>query len=78
VDPRRKAFIQARKKSPVVITINLKPAERTILGLFIQNKYDVKFAPREGMRRISTQFKSYTHGRAYTQDWAAFKDIELV
>lgn len=74
--PDEKLLFQRKKKAPVVIN-DLKPAERTILGLFIQNKYDVKFAPREETQDISDVLQRLYAWTAYTQDWA-FKDIELV
>lgn len=36
--PEEVLLFKRKKKAPVVIN-DLKPAERTILGLFIQNKY---------------------------------------
>jgi hypothetical protein len=74
--PDEKLLFKRKKKAPVVIN-DLKPAERTILGLFIQNKYDVKFAPREEAQDISDVLQQLYAWTAYTQDWA-FKDIELV
>lgn len=74
--PDEKAIFKRKKKVAVVIN-DLKPAERTILGLFIQNKYDVKFSPREEAQDISDVLNKLYAWTAYTQDWA-FKDIELV
>lgn len=74
--PEEKLVFKRKKKAPVVIN-DLKPAERTILGLFIQNKYDVKFAPREEAQDISDVLQKLYAWTAYTQDWN-FKDIELV
>lgn len=72
------AFFKKKNKTPIVLN-QLKPAERTILGLFIQNKYDVKFSPREGddsqgLADILSKLYAYT---AYSQDWA-YKDISMV
>ena len=74
--PEEVLLFKRKKKAPVVIN-DLKPAERTILGLFIQNKYDVKFSPREEMQDISDVLNKLYAWTAYTQDWH-FKDIELV
>ena len=74
--PEEELLFKRKKKAPVVIN-DLKPAERTILGLFIQNKYDVKFSPREEMQDISDVLNKLYAWTAYTQDWH-FKDIELV
>jgi hypothetical protein len=74
--PEEKLLFKRKKKAAVVIN-DLKPAERTILGLFIQNKYDVKFSPREEMQDISDVLNKLYAWTAYTQDWH-FKDIELV
>lgn len=72
------AFFKRKKKTAIVLN-QLKPAERTILGLFIQNKYDVKFSPREGddsqgLSDVLSKLYAYT---AYSQDWA-YKDISMV
>jgi hypothetical protein len=74
--PEENLLFKRKKKAAVVIN-DLKPAERTILGLFIQNKYDVKFSPREEMQDISDVLNKLYAWTAYTQDWH-FKDIELV
>jgi hypothetical protein len=74
--PEENLLFKRKKKAAVVIN-DLKPAERTILGLFIQNKYDVKFSPREEMQDISDVLNKLYAWTAYTQDWS-FKDIELV
>lgn len=68
-----------KKKNKTALVFNqLKPAERTILGLFIQNKYDVKFSPRESNSQdISDVLQKLYAFTAYSQDWS-FKDIELV
>ena len=74
--PDEKLLFKRKKKAPVVIN-DLKPAERTILGLFIQNKYDVKFAPREQAQDISDVLQRLYAWTAYSQDWA-HKDIDTV
>lgn len=74
--PKEKAVFKRKGKTPVVIN-DLKPAERTILGLFIQNKYDVKFAPREETQDISDVLQKLYAWTAYSQNWA-YKDIETV
>lgn len=71
-------FFKKKRKTAIVLN-QLKPAERTILGLFIQNKYDVKFSPREGdesqgLSDVLSKLYAYT---AYSQDWA-YKDISMV
>lgn len=75
-DEELKLFV---KKNKTALVFNqLKPAERTILGLFIQNKYDVKFSPRESNSQdISDVLQKLYAFTAYSQDWS-FKDIELV
>lgn len=68
----------AKKNKTALVFNQLKPAERTILGLFIQNKYDVKFSPRESNSQdISDILQKLYAFTAYSQDWS-FKDIELV
>jgi hypothetical protein len=75
-DDELKQFV---KKNKTALVFNqLKPAERTILGLFIQNKYDVKFSPRESNSQdISDVLQKLYAFTAYSQDWS-FKDIEMV
>lgn len=63
-------------KEPVVFH-EIKASERTVLGLFIQNRYDVKFGPVEE----TDQDLSDVWNKLYTaiggqQDWA-FEDIDL-
>lgn len=71
-------LVLKRKKKIGVVINDLKPAERTILGLFIQNKYDIKFSPRDdGVQDISDVLQKLYVWTAYSQDWA-FKDIEIV
>lgn len=74
--PAEKALFKRKKKAPVVIN-DLVPAQRTILGLFIQNKYDVKFAPREQAQDISDVLQRLYAWTAYSQDWAQ-KDVVTV
>lgn len=71
------AFFKKKNKTALVFN-QLKPAERTILGLFIQNKYDVKFSPRESSAQdISDILQKLYAFTAYSQDWS-YKDIDLV
>lgn len=67
------------KKNKTALVFNqMKPAERTILGLFIQNKYDVKFSPRESNSQdISDILQKLYAFTAYSQDWSHL-DIEMV
>lgn len=68
--------LSSKKKTGVVFN-QVKASERTVLGLFIQNRYDVKFAPREqsdqDVSDVLQQLYSYLDGQ---QEWS-FKDIEL-
>jgi len=69
----------AKSRNKVLLRFNiLKPQERTILGMFIQNKYDVKFSPREpdddGMAMVYEQLRAWD---SYTQR-DDDNDVELV
>ena len=69
----------ATQRNKVLLGFNiLKPQERTVLGLFIQNRFDVKFAPRQpddpGMASVFEQLRIWD---SYTQD-DEMLDIELI
>lgn len=64
-------------KVPVVMN-NLHASERTVTGLFIQNKYDVKFSPFEpNDQDISDVLNSLYIHTENGQKWS-FKDIEVI
>jgi hypothetical protein len=64
-------------KVPVVMN-NLHASERTITGLFIQNKYDVKFSPFEpNDQEISDVLNTLYIHTENAQKWG-FKDIEMI
>jgi hypothetical protein len=69
--------ILTNKKKTAIVFNQIKSSERTVLGLFIQNRYDIKFAPREPSDQevsdVLQQLYSYLEGQ---QEWA-YKDIEL-
>lgn len=66
-----------RNKSLLGVNI-LKPKERTILGLFVQNRYDMRFVPRQpdeqGMAQVFEQLRIYD---SYVQEDERL-DIELL
>lgn len=64
-------------KVPVVMN-NLHASERTITGLFIQNKYDVKFSPFEPSDQdISDVLNTLYAHTENAQKWN-FKDVEVI
>jgi hypothetical protein len=64
-------------KAPVVLN-GLKTSERTVIGLFLQNRYDVKFSPFEpNDQNISDILNSIYIHTENSQNWA-FKDIEVI
>ncbi len=63
-------------KEPVVFH-EIKASERTVLGLFIQNRYDVKFAPVEpGDQDLSDVWNKLYTAVENQQRWA-FQDIDF-
>lgn len=73
---KEKELFRIKKKTPIVLN-NLKPSERTILGLFIKNKYDVKFSPFEPTDQDITDvlvqlYLSTSNGQGWKE-----KDVEI-
>lgn len=70
---------EAKKRNKNLLEINtLKPQERTILGLMLQNKYDVKFAPREPTDQPMSQiYEQLREWDSFTQE-DDHKDVDLL
>lgn len=67
--PEELELFRRKKKAPVVFNL-LKASERTVVGLFIQNKYDVTFSPFEpGDQDLADVLGNLYAWTAHTQRW---------
>jgi hypothetical protein len=70
------AVFSRKRKAPVVFNL-IKTSERTVVGMFIQNKYDIKFSPMDPSDQdLSDVLNKLYIWLAGDQNWR-FKDVDL-